>query len=215
MRRVRASRIILPLVLIVVLLGGADLAIRHVATTQVAQRARQATGAASASASISGFPFLYETLVQGQVHGITVHLTDVPAGPLVLQKVDVAMVGIHFDKSRIYHQRKLRLTEMDRATATVLVSAVELSTVSGHQITVSGGSLVLNLAGRTVPATATINGGHTLVVSAGGVTVFSDDLSRSPLVPPCSMTLQIVAAGVQATCTMAPVPPSVLAAVSS
>jgi len=212
---VRPWRLITPLVLLAVLLGGADLGIRHWATNQVAARSRQATGAASASASISGFPFLYETLVQGQVHGITVHLTDVPAGPLVLQKVDVDMLGIHFDKSRLYHQRKLRLTGMDQATASVLLSAVELSTVTGRQITVSGSQLILTVAGRAVPADAAISGGHTLVVRAGGVTVFSDDLSRSPLVPPCSMSLQIVPAGVQATCTMTPVPPSVLAAVSS
>ena len=211
----RPTRWIVPLVALALILAGADLTVRHWATNQLAARARQATGAASGSASISGFPFLYETLVQGQVHGVTVHLTDVPAGPLVLQKVDVQMVGIHFDKSRLYHQRKLRLTSMDQATATVLVSAVELSTISGRQISVSGSQLVLTTAGQSVPANATITGGHTLVVTAAGVAVFSDDLSRNPLVPPCSMSLQVVPEGVQATCTMAPVPASVLTAVSS
>ena len=215
MRPFRTLRLLVVLAAIAALLAGGDIAVRHWATTQLAARAQQATGAQSGSASISGFPFLYETLVQGQVHGVTVSLTGVPAGPLVLQSVAVSMVGLHFDRNRLYHQRKIRLTSVNEATAVVLVSAVELSTVGGRQITVVDGRLAMSVAGRTVPADATITGGHTLIVSVGGVTVFSADLSRSALVPPCSMSLQVVADGVQATCTMAPVPPSVLAAVSS
>ena len=200
---------------LLLLLGGADVAIRHWAATQVGQRSRQATGAESGSASISGFPFVYDALAQGQVHGVTVHLTGVPAGPLTLQRVDVDIIGVHFDRNRLLHQRKLRLTSVAEATATVLVSADELSTISGHRIAVSGGHLVVDIAGRTVPADGTITGGHVLVVSTGGVPVFTEDLSRNPLVPPCSMSLQVVSDGVQTTCTMAPVPPQVLVAVSS
>jgi DUF2993 family protein len=210
-------------ILVVAALVGLDFGAKWLAARQVADQARHASGASSGSASISGFPFLYDTIAQGRVQGLHVHLGDVPAGPgLRLQSVTVDLSEVHFDRHRLWAHRKVTVTSVSRATGVIDVSVAELSAVAGKTVTIgppgpSGQPQVLvDLpGGRTVAATATITSGHFLQVVAGGLPVIDVDLARTPLVQECAMSLRVTGSGVEASCTMSPVPPSLIAAVSS
>ena len=213
----------LAVILVVALLVGADFGAKWLAARAVADQARHSTGAASGSASISGFPFLYETIGQGRVQGLDVHLSDVPAGPgLQLQSVTVDLSEVHFDKHRLWAHRKMTLTAIASGTGVIDVSAAELSTVANRTVTIgppgpSGQPQVLvdMPGGRTVAATAQIVSGHFLQLVAAGVPVLDVDLARTPVVQDCAMSLRVTGSGVEASCTMSPVPPSVIAALSS
>ena len=213
----------LVVVLVLALLVGADFGAKWLAARAVADQAKRSTGAASGSASISGFPFLYETIGQGRVHGLHVRLTGVPAGPgLQLQTVTVDLSDVHFDRHRLWADRKVTVTSVASGTGVIDVSVAELSTVAGRTVTIGppGPSgqpqlLVDTPGGGTVAATASIASGHFLQVVAGGVPLVNVDLARTPLVQDCDMGLRVTATGVEASCTMSPVPPSVIAAVSS
>jgi hypothetical protein len=213
----------LVVIVVVALLVGADFGARWLAARAVADNARRASGAASGSASISGFPFLYDTLAQGRVQRLHVHLTDVPAGPaLRLQAVTVDLTGIRLDRHRLWAHRKVTVTSVARGTGVIDVSAAELSAVAGRTVTVGppgpGGrpQVLVDLpGGRTVAGTAGITSGHFLQIVAGGLPVLDVDLARTPLVQECAMGLRITSSGFEASCTMSPVPPAVIAAVSA
>ena len=213
----------LAVILVVALLVGADFGLRYLAARAVADHARRVSGAASGSASISGFPFLYETLGQGRVQGLHVRVSDVPAGPgLRLQSVTVDLSGVHFDRHSLWAHRKVRVTSVGRGTGVIDVSVAVLSSVAGRTVTIGPPGpagqpqvLVDVAGGRTVAATAEIASGHFLQIVAGGVPVIDVDLARTPLVQECAMGLRVTASGVEASCTMSPVPPTVVAAVSS
>ena len=205
-------------IVLVAILVGIDFLTRHLAATTVANQARHSTGAASGTASISGFPFLYDTLAEGRVHGVTVHLSEVPAGPgLVLQTVSVDLTGVKLDKHNLWAHRKVTVTAIASGTGVIDVSAPELSAVAHRTVTVAGGGqLLVDVgAGRTVTATASITSGHFLEIRAGGLPVLVVDLARTTLVQECAMSLKVTASGVEASCTMSPVPPSVITALSS
>lgn len=209
-------------IVLVAILVAIDFGVRYLADHVVADRAKHSTGAQSSSASISGFPFLYDTLGQGRVHGVKLHLSDVPAGPgLVLQAVDVDLVQVSIDKHRLWADRKVTVTAISRATGTIDVSAPELSAVAHRTVTVASGpdggnQLLVDVgAGRTVAATATIVNRQFLQVAAAGIPVIEVDLGRTPVVQDCQMSMRVTATGVEATCTMSPVPAAVIAAVSS
>jgi hypothetical protein len=213
----------LVVILVVAALVGLDFGAKWLAARAVAAQAKRSTGATSGSASISGFPFLYDAIGQGRVQGLHVQLGDVPAGPgLRLQSVSVDLSQVRFDRHNLWAHRKVTVTSISRGTGVIDVSVAELTAVSGRTVTIgpagpSGQPQVLvDLAGgRTVAATATIASGHFLQIVAGGVPVLNVDLARTPLVQDCAMSVRVTGSGVEAACTMSPVPPSVIAAVSS
>lgn len=210
-------------ILVVAALVGLDFGAKWLAARAVAAQAKRSTGAASGSASISGFPFLYDAVGQGRVQGLRVQLGDVPAGPgLRLQSVTVDLSQVHFDRHRLWAHRKVTVTSITSGTGVIDVSVAELTAVSGRTVTIgppgpSGQPQVLvDLpGGRTVAATAAIASGHFLQIVAGGLPVLNVDLARTPVVQDCAMSLRVTGSGVEASCTMSPVPPSVIAAVSS
>lgn len=208
-------------IVLVAILVGLDFGARYLAARVVADQARRSTNAQSGSASISGFPFLYDTLAQGRVHGVDIHLSNVPAGPgLVLQAVTVDLVQVGIDKHRLWADRKVTVDSIASGTGTIDVSAPELSAVAHRTVTVSTGAdgqnqLLVDVgAGHTVAATATIVNRQFLQVSAAGVPVIEVDLGRTPVVQDCQMSLRVTSTGAEATCTMSPVPAAVIAAVS-
>jgi hypothetical protein len=69
-------------------------------------------------------------------------------------------------------------------------------------------------AATALGARVTVEGGHRLVVTDFGHQILAVDLSKNPLVPPCTLALTPVSDGYRASCAVAPVPASLLAALS-
>ncbi|HZU80884.1 MAG TPA: DUF2993 domain-containing protein, partial [Acidimicrobiales bacterium] len=182
----RPRRIVTMAVAFVALLVALDFGARFAAEGELANRAKAATHAQGSSASIGGFPFLWKLLAEGNVSSLDVQLSGVPVGTLELQSVDVHLTGTSINRTALFSHRQVQVASIEEASATVTVTAAELSSAIGQTVVIPGdGQIDVEVAGRQVPATVEVSGGHSLVVIVGGVTLLSSDLTQSPLVPQC------------------------------
>ncbi|MHB8681842.1 MAG: hypothetical protein ACYDA2_07090 [Acidimicrobiales bacterium] len=210
----RARKLVVLVAVVLVVLVGLDTGARLVAQSQIASRAKAATGAQGSSAKVSGFPFLGHLLLGGSISGIDLVLDDVPVGTLQLQSVEVQLTDTVVDRNALF-AGKVRLRSIAAATATVTVTAAELTGAVGEQVGLPGnGEVLVDVAGRSVPATVRILDGHVLVIDAAGVQVLSSDLSTNPLVPACGLVLTVGVGQLSVGCHVAPVPPTLLNAIS-
>lgn len=213
----RAPRgILLSLLVVVVILVGLDMAGRVIAQDDLAGRAQATTGAQRASASISCFPFLWDLLVAGDVSGVRVRLAGVPVGALEVQELDVDLQGVRLDRAALAGHRQVRVRSIDAATAVVTVSAAGLSAAAGVPVALPGqGQVLVEVAGRMLPASLVVEPDDVLVIHVAGRTVLRADLATSPVVPDCAMAVHIGAGSLDVSCHVSPVPARVVQAVSA
>lgn len=210
-----SRRLGLVVLVLVAVLVGVDFGARVVAQGELASRAQKAAGARSASAGIGGFPFLGHLLLQGSVPHLDVRLTDVPVGTLELQSVDVVLTGTVVDRGALFSARQVRVDRITSGTATVTVTAGELSSAVGRTVLLpGGGQVVVEEAGRSLPATVRVLGGRVLEVLVAGVPVLSSDLASSPLVPACGLVLSVGLGELTVSCHVSPVPARVVQALA-
>ena len=208
-------RLFVTAVLVVLVLVGLDVGARLLAQSELASRAKTASGAQSGSASISGFPFLWDLLDEGDVHGVHLHLAEVPAGPLRLSAVDVQLTGTHIDKGALFSNRQVRVQSIDSATATVTVTAADLSAAVGDTVSLPGqGRVLVDVAGHEVAAEFRVVADHELVLEVGAVPVLQSDLTSSPLVPECALAVAVGSGQLTVSCTVAPVPGRLVQAIA-
>lgn len=202
-------------VVVVVVLVGLDLGARALAQSELASRAKSASGAQSTSASISGFPFLWNLLVQGSISRVHLHLSEVPAGPLRLSAVDVQLTGTHIDRGALFSHRQVHVTSIDSGTASVTVSAADLSAAVGDPVSLPGqGRVLVDVAGHRVVGQVRVLDDRVLVLDVEGVAVLRSDLTVSHLVPACALAVSVGSGQLTVSCTVAPVPGSVVQAVA-
>lgn len=203
------------LAVIAALAVGVDVAARAVAEHQVASRAKASTGAQSSSASISSFPFIYGVLVDGKVKNVTVHEREVALGPLTVGNLDVSVHDVRIDKGQLFAHRKVRVTGISSATASITISAADITAATHVYVTISGNTVTGFVAGVPIPVAVSVTHDHFLSVSFDGRPAASFDLARNPLLPPCAMQLTPEPSALRLSCTVSPVPGSLIAALSS
>ncbi len=193
-----AKRLLLVVAVLAAVVFGVDLAARSVTQSALADHVKKSTSAASVSAHINSFPFLWDAAVEGRVADLSVVARDIPAGPLRLDSVTVQAHQIRFDRKVLFNAHSVRLTSISSATVTVTthLSGLEQSLAS------------------LVGAVVTVEPGDQLVVRVAGHTVFSFQLSRIPLIPDCALQVQEQGGVYSFSCTVAPVPAEVLSALS-
>lgn len=194
---------------------GVDIGARIYAEHQIADSAKSSTRAASASAGIHSFPFLYDLVVESKAKKVSVHLTRVPVGPLTIDKVDVTARGVHLDVGYLVHHQKVRIKSIDSADARLTFAASDLSSVTGIQLSIAGDTVSASVDGVHLPVSVTVVGGHVLTLDVEGRRAFGFDLDRSPIVPPCALNLTVSGGNVVLECTASPVPAAVVAAISA
>jgi hypothetical protein len=216
LRRGRSRLLKLLIVLVVLggLLEGADVLARHVAEDAIAGRAVSVTKATSGSASLSGWPILWDFFADNSVPSVSLTLHDVPVGPIKVDEIDVTLTKVNVDSGALVSDRALRLTGISRAAVRAVVTDSDLSNASGQTVEILPGGKVGVIVGGTL-VTATVHfTGDVLVLEAAGRQVLRVDLSTVRLIPKCSMTSAVVAGEIVATCSISPVPASVLSAIS-
>lgn len=210
-RRRWPLRLGLSLLVLLGLLVGADFAARYSSGRWLAGQVRSATGAAEVSASLGGFPFLPPLVFSGSINSAEVVAKNVPAGLLNLEQVSVDARQIEIDRSLFWKSQVVKPTAIEAALVTVALSPTALSAAIGHQVTLtSGGQVRVDVAGRSLLAEVRLVAGRSLVVSVGGVTVATIDLSGSKLLPACQMSTSVRASLLVFECRLSPVPASLL-----
>jgi len=183
------------LVLLVVAAIAGDFWARSEAQKLLADRVRTSTHSQRVSVHISSFPFLYDLAVS-RVPEVKVVADGVPVGVLPLSQVTVDARQVQIDHHSLL-SGKLRVASISKATVTILIQATELVSLA-----------------KALNAGVSVVSGHRLVVTVSGHQVLSIDLTSNPLVPDCAFALQGTQDGYSLTCTVAPVPPSLLTALS-
>jgi hypothetical protein len=184
------------LIVIVAAAVAGDFWSRSHAQQVIADRVRSSTGSEHVSVDIGSFPFLYELAVS-KINDVTVVASGVPVGPLRLTQVTVDAREVGVDHHTLIFDKKVRIVSIGRATITLLIR-----------------QNVLMSAATALGATVSVEGGHRLVVTDFGHQILAVDLRKTILVPACTLALAQVSDGYKASCTVAPVPPSLLAALS-
>ena len=191
-------RLVLVLIVVVAILVGLDLAGRAVTESALASHVKSSTHAKSTSATINSFPFLWDAAVEGRVQNVTVVDNGVPAGPLTLDSVTVQAHQVRFDRKVLFNAHSVRLTSISSATVTVVTH------LTGLEQTVA----------TALGTVLSVQPGDELVVRAAGHTLFSYKLSQIPLIPDCPLQVSQSGGSYSLSCAVAPVPASVLAALS-
>ena len=192
--------LLLALILFVVALIVIDNAARIGTQDAVATAVKKSTHSQSASVRVDSFPFLYDTAAEGKIRHVVVTDRGVPIGLglLRLDQVTLDASQVHFDRHQLLLDRRVRITEIARATITMQTHLTALES-----------DLAVGLNAQvTSPRPGVID------ITVAGHTVSSINLTLIPIIPPCP--LQITQSGDEYTftCTVSPVPPSVLAALS-
>lgn len=175
-----------------------DLAARSVTQDAIATDVQKSTHSEGASASISSFPFLYDVAAEGRIDRVAITDRGVPAGPLRLDQVRLVASQVRFDRHELFTQHAVRLTDVGSATVTVQARLTSLT-----------GTIARDL-GIEVTSSAS----NRITVSAGGVTVARIDLTKVPIIPDCPLDVTHSGEVYTFSCTVSPVPPSVLEALS-
>lgn len=214
----RIMRWMVVALLVVVVAAGAavDYAARRLAEAAVASHVKADTHASSTRASIGGWPFLYDVFAAGVVPSVDVTATEVPVGAsLTIQSVSVDLAQVAVDKHRLWSKHKVTLTGIRSGTAVIRLSAANLAGVLNRPVAVtSSGQLEVSVAGVQVPATVSVTPGDVLQISASGLGTVPVYLGANPIVPACDLSVSVTPDGLSASCTMSPVPPAVIAAIS-
>jgi hypothetical protein len=145
---------------------------------------------------VGSFPFLYELAVS-KIDDVKVVADGVPVGPLRLTHVTVDARQVAVNHHVLVVDRKVRVTSIAKATVTVQIQQTELASIA-----------------RAVNASVAVVDGHQLVVTVFGHQILSVDLTKSSLVPDCTLAFVRASNGFSASCTVAPVPASLLATLS-
>lgn len=86
-------KLFIALVVVVVVLVGADFGTRAYAEAQIATQIQKNGFAGRPDVSIAGFPFLTQ-VVSGKIGQITISAANVPAGPVIITKIDAVLTDV-------------------------------------------------------------------------------------------------------------------------
>jgi LmeA-like phospholipid-binding len=184
--------------LLVVAAAALDVTAKDATENAVAANVRRSTHAQRTTVSVSSFPFLYQIAADGRVDRIVIDDYGVPAGPLRLDQVQLDARDVRFDRHALVQERYVDITSVSRATVTVVARLSSLQAGLAHDL------------GLQVEATSS----DQIALRALGRTVATIDLTRISIVPRCPVRVVQVGDTYRISCTVAPVPAPVLAALS-
>ena len=164
----------------------------------MASAVKASTHSESASTRISSFPFIYDAAAEGRIGNVVVTDRGVPVGLIRLDVVTLNASDVRFDRHQLFVDRKVRITRIDRATITLQTHLSALENDIANSLNVQ----VLS------------PGPGIIAISADGHTVSTIDLTKIPIVPACPLQITHTGDEYTFTCSVSPVPPSVLAALS-
>jgi hypothetical protein len=195
------------LLILVVLLGavllaldiGAKIAVERVSAREL--RNASSINAGSVSTSVDTFPFLGRLLVNGET-SFSVVLEEVEDQGIVVDRMEFEVAGLVFDRGEAL-DRRVRITEVDQVTATVVFDEQTISDAVGVPVDIEPGSATAS--GVTVSAVVV---DRTVQVAADGVGSASFSIPSTSYLP-CAPTLILAKDQVELSCTTDTLPPAI------
>lgn len=200
--------------MVVLLLGGGDVAAKQYAQHQIEQRAQiQAGDGATAKAAIHSFPFVGRLLVTGSAGDLDLRVHHVVAQAVTFSTVRVQLYDVHVDKGKLLGQRKVELTSIRKGVVTVGIDQAELTKRVGFPVTVSGGKVSVDVRGQTVVAVPSVVNGS-LRLQLGPLPALTVPIPKTDLIA-CQVATVVLNGGeVRLSCETDNIPPALLKAAS-
>jgi hypothetical protein len=133
---------------------------------------------------------------------------DVTVERLTLARVALDLHDVTFSRDRLLSERKVVLESLAHGTAAAEVTQDQLSERLGVAVTLEAGRARVQIAGRTVTATASVSD-NTLRLSVSGFSVPPLRIPRLPLVP-CVADAEILPGRIRLSCSVDQIPPELV-----
>lgn len=142
------------LVLLVILVGLADVAVKTYAEDEIKRRAEaRSGGSAIVNVLIESFPFVPGLLASGSAGDVEVTIRGFVRGRLRVASLRLVLEGLRVDQERLRASREVEVTGVDSAQVTAELSEEDLARATGLPATIGGGEVRLSAAGRSVVVT--------------------------------------------------------------
>jgi len=183
-----------------------------VENTVNARAQQEAPPGTSVSASIGGFPFLPRLLLAGEVSKADIHLENIDAnGAIVFAEVDIDLRGVHLDRSRLFNDRKARITAIDHGRVTATVTAAALGDALRVPVKMADGVISVTVLGQDVRVTPKVTDGRLTLTGELGRS-FTLAIPKTDFVP-CVGEVTVEDGQMRLSCEIDDVPPALLDAV--
>lgn len=199
-------KLLIGLVVLALVLAGADVVARRVAEGKIEQRAAASSQrVASVDAHIRSFPFVGRLLASGSVPVVDVDLDEVESRSVTFTTVAVHLEGVELDR-RALRARKIELRRIDRGTVTLELDASGLTRALHVPVSITGGEVRVLTGGRTLSARPSV-GGEALVLQVAGVAPLTVPVKRTSLIACVAAQVRIEGERVRLMCDVDEVPP--------
>lgn len=196
------------------LLAVVDLSAKSMAEAELEERTAAGLGESRVKAEIRSLPFLPRLLLTNKVSEVHFELEDVKAGSLTLPSVVVDLQGVEIDGDRLRSKREVRLIDIARGRVTIDLTQQLLSDTLKRQITIAGGKVEVNVAGRLVGATPSVQDGKLVLRVDAPVPALTVTIPRSDLIP-CVGSVGVLAGRLRVSCALDEIPPALVQAAST
>jgi hypothetical protein len=199
-------------VVLLALLGVADIGARVYAQDRVAHQIDQRVPGASSSVSISSFPFVAKLLMSGKVDKITARVNHANAGQFTFDRVDVALNGVRLNRNQLFNGQHVQVDGISVGTVKADLSegAVNQALQAVREpavVHLVQGAADVTVAGVTVPSQlALVNNQLQIRVAGQLVTV---PIPKLPVLP-CAATVAVVPGHLLVSCTFHQAPSAFL-----
>lgn len=196
------------------LLAVVDVSAKSMAEAKLEERTAAGLGDTRVQAEIRSLPFIPRLLLTNKVSEVRFRLEDVQAGGLTLPSVVVDLQGVEIDGDRLRSKREVRLVDIARGRVTMDLTQQLLSDTLKRQITITGGKVEVNVAGRLVGAAPSVQEGKLILRVDGPVPPLVLPIPRSDLIP-CIGSVGVLAGRLRVSCTLDEIPPALVQAAST
>lgn len=205
------KKLLVTLVVLGGLLAVADVVAEDVAEGELETRlAAEIPEASGVSARISSFPFLGRLLTSGRVAEVDAQARGLEVEGLDLDVVAVDLDGVTLDRTLLWDDQRVAVTDIDHGRVRAEVTQAALSQRLGVDVRLESGRASVTVAGRRITAELSVRDGR-LIVGGAGLSLPALDVV-APLLP-CIADAEIVPGRVLLTCDFTEVPEELRAAV--
>ena len=198
-------RKLLALVILLLVLVAVDQGARLFAEKKLEERTEASVPAAGAvKASITSFPFLGRLAVSGSIPKVRVRAEQTTLRRVLTARVEVDLRDVELSRQSLV-RGKVRLQDIDRGTVAVELDARSLRRILRLPVVVEDGRVQVTVAGRSVSASASVEGGA-LVLAVAGLPAFNVPIGRNGLVSCTAANVVIEDDTVRLTCEVDKVP---------
>ena len=219
---VKKVLLILLVVLAVLLVAGvaaflyADARVKDYVETEaearIAGRVPQASGV---NVEIEGYPLLFDVLVSSKIEGLKVTVAKVVSPRIEAVDLSLHVEGIALDREEMLSNRKLVVTDIDRAKVQGFLTQEAVSAATRGEVAFAPGSVTATVRGRTFAAQLKVKG-RRIELSAPfpGVPPVIVPLPDEELLP-CEPEVELQQGKLRLSCTITELPAAVKRAMAT